>query len=114
MIAHRRSVDAIRNAESQQQRINLLKHHMVNIVEQTPEDTTIEQHQNATVHSALADLPHEQRRALELAYFDGLTYRQVAEAMNIPEGTAKSRIRIAMQRLAESFRNADRTLLEAT
>jgi RNA polymerase sigma-70 factor (ECF subfamily) len=37
---------------------------------------------------------------LELAYFHGYTYRQVAEALNIPEGTAKSRLRLALGRIA--------------
>jgi RNA polymerase sigma-70 factor, ECF subfamily len=36
---------------------------------------------------------------VELAYYDGLTYKQVAQALGIPEGTAKSRLRLAMARL---------------
>ena len=39
--------------------------------------------------------------ALELAYFDGYTYRQVADVLGIPEGTAKSRLRMALTRIAE-------------
>ncbi len=46
-------------------------------------------------------LPDAQRRALELAYFHGYTYRQVAEVLDIPEGTAKSRLRLALARIAE-------------
>ncbi len=55
------------------------------------------------VHTALDDLPATQRRAIELAYFDGLTFRQVATAMGTAEGTAKSRIRLGLRRLAESL-----------
>lgn len=50
--------------------------------------------------SAMLDqLPADQRAALELAYFDGRTYREVASILGIPEGTAKSRMRLALARL---------------
>lgn len=56
------------------------------------------------VHDALAKLPAAQRRAIELAYFDGLSFRQVAVATGTSEGTAKSRIRLGLQRLATELR----------
>lgn len=52
------------------------------------------------VRIAVQQLPPEQRRAVELAYFDGLTYREVAVATGVAEGTAKSRLRLALVRLA--------------
>ncbi|MFN8195346.1 MAG: sigma-70 family RNA polymerase sigma factor [Nocardioidaceae bacterium] len=61
------------------------------------------------VRRAIAELPHEQRRVVELAYFEGMTYREVAAAEGIPEGTAKSRIRLAHAKLASLL---DRDLLE--
>ena len=39
---------------------------------------------------------------MELAYFEGHTYRQVADTLGIPEGTAKSRLRLALARIAET------------
>jgi RNA polymerase sigma-70 factor, ECF subfamily len=51
------------------------------------------------VSGALADLPKDERRAIELAYFDGRTYVEVAELLDIPEGTIKSRIRNGMRRM---------------
>ena len=51
------------------------------------------------VAGALADLPPEERRAIELAYFDGRTYVEVAALLDTPEGTIKSRIRNGMRRM---------------
>jgi len=48
---------------------------------------------------AMGELPGEERRAIEMAYFDGRTYREVAELLDQPEGTVKSRIRNGMRRL---------------
>ena len=55
------------------------------------------------VRDAVAELPTEQRVAVELAYFGGKTYLEVAEALGFPEGTAKSRLRLAMKKLAASL-----------
>ena len=55
------------------------------------------------VRDALDLLPDEQRRAIQLAYFGGKTYRQVAEVLGIPEGTAKSRLRLGLRRIADAL-----------
>ena len=51
------------------------------------------------VAQAMGELPEEERRAIELAYFDGRTYREVAQLLDQPEGTVKSRIRNGMRRM---------------
>jgi RNA polymerase sigma-70 factor (ECF subfamily) len=53
----------------------------------------------SVVRAAVDRLPPDQRRAVELAYFGGLSYRDVARRMGIPEGTAKSRVRLALAKL---------------
>jgi RNA polymerase sigma-70 factor (ECF subfamily) len=53
------------------------------------------------VRRALSQLPAEQRSAITLAFFAGLTYEQVAREQAIPVGTAKTRIRLGMRRLRD-------------
>jgi RNA polymerase sigma-70 factor (ECF subfamily) len=51
------------------------------------------------VNDVMGDLPDGERRAIELAYFDGYTYREVAKILDTPEGTIKSRIRSGLKRM---------------
>jgi RNA polymerase sigma-70 factor (ECF subfamily) len=53
----------------------------------------------ATVHDAVRLLSPDQREAVELAYFGGLSYRDVALVLGVPEGTVKSRVRLALAKL---------------
>ena len=58
---------------------------------------------HARVRSALDLLTDVQREAIQLAYFEGHTYREVAEILSIPEGTAKSRLRDGLRRLRDEL-----------
>lgn len=55
------------------------------------------------VRAALAELPAEQRQALELAYFSGLSQSEIAEQTGQPLGTIKTRVRLAMVKLREKL-----------
>ncbi|HEV2936313.1 MAG TPA: sigma-70 family RNA polymerase sigma factor [Streptosporangiaceae bacterium] len=63
------------------------------------------------VRGAVETLPASQRQVVELVYFEGLTCREVANAVGIPEGTAKSRLRLALAKLETVL---ERQLLESS
>jgi len=67
--------------------------------EQSPDDAAVRSDAGSRVRLALAGLRAEQRRALVLAYYYGMTAVEVGEAENIPLGTAKTRIRAGLKRL---------------
>jgi RNA polymerase sigma-70 factor (ECF subfamily) len=52
---------------------------------------------------AIETLPNEQRAALELAYFHNLSHTQISERLNVPLGTIKSRLSLALRKLQEAF-----------
>jgi len=56
-------------------------------------------HVHESVHAALAALPPEQREAVQLAYFRGLTHAEIARTLEIPMGTVKTRLRLALDKL---------------
>jgi len=59
------------------------------------------------LRTALDGLPAEQRQAIELAYFGGRTYREIATLTGVPLGTANGRLRLALARLRELLRQSD-------
>jgi RNA polymerase sigma-70 factor (ECF subfamily) len=68
-----------------------------------PEDAYSTRERRAHVQAALADLPAEQRTALELAYYEGLSHTEIAERLDQPLGTVKTRIRLAMNKLRDAL-----------
>jgi RNA polymerase sigma-70 factor (ECF subfamily) len=57
------------------------------------------------IRSALHELPSEQRRVIELAYFGGFTHTQIAEILELPTGTVKGRMRLGLTKLRLSLRS---------
>lgn len=102
-IAHRRAVDRVRSAEASSRR-DTTYHQRDQAVAQ---DDTAEQAtaslEAGRVRQALASLTQAQRQALELAYFGGYTHTEVASMLELPVGTAKTRIRDGLIRLRDAM-----------
>jgi RNA polymerase sigma-70 factor, ECF subfamily len=63
---------------------------------------------------AMESLPDDQRRAIELAYFEGHTYREVADLTGVPPGTANGRLRLALAKLRDALGESAGAPLPAT
>ena len=102
-LAHRRAVDRVRSAAAQSRRDQDYE----SLQAQTPFDSTAElaegRWEAARVRSALDGLTQPQRSAVELAFYDGLTHREVSERLGVPLGTAKTRIRDGLRRMRDQL-----------
>jgi len=95
---HGRSIDMLRSELARKDREK--KEQVMDVRETADVESQVWSNvASAEVRAAVAGLSDGERKAIELAYFGGYTYRQVAEALNEPEGTIKSRIRTGMKRL---------------
>jgi RNA polymerase sigma-70 factor, ECF subfamily len=73
---------------------------------QNIEDEAARNQMARKVSTALEQLPPEQRQAVELAYFEGMTQSEIASKTGIPLGTVKTRVRTAMQTLRQTLGSA--------
>jgi RNA polymerase sigma-70 factor (ECF subfamily) len=76
-----------------------------------PEETSVLAERRHMVRGALGRLAADQRRAIELAYFGGLSHAEIATALDEPLGTVKTRIRLGMIRLREMLAWTGKDLL---
>jgi RNA polymerase sigma-70 factor, ECF subfamily len=98
-IAHRKAVDRVRSSERNFAREQRHFDAEMQRVSVDTSDIVVAQDQSQRVRAALEQLPEAQRTAVRMAYFEGRSYREVAEFLGLPLGTVKTRIRDAMKRL---------------
>ena len=97
-MTHRRAIDWVRRSAARHRHTAATP---PPVAAPGPEEAAVAGAVAKSVQAAVDDLPEAQREAIRLAYFDGQTYRQVAETLGIPEGTAKSRLWKGLRRLAD-------------
>lgn len=102
-LAHRRAVDRVRSEQAGRDRDDRISRRDEPRAFDAVADAVEVRLDHWQVRQALAALTDRQREAIELAYVAGHTYRDVARVLDIPEGTAKSRLRDGLLRLRESL-----------
>ena len=102
-IVHRKSVDRVRSAEAASRRDSTYHQDNQPIAHDATAEAAEASMEARRVRSALDDLTAVQREALELAYFGGYTHTEVATMLDLPVGTAKTRIRDGLIRLRDAM-----------
>ncbi len=102
-IVHRKAVDRVRSAEAATRRDNTYHDQNHSIDHDTTADAAHASMEARRVRQALGSLTAVQREALELAYFGGYTHTEVAGMLDLPVGTAKTRIRDGLIRLRDTM-----------
>ncbi len=105
-IARNRAIDEVRRGRATA--------HAPELTDQTPHPVALEDVslRRVQMQRLLAELPAAQREVIELAYYGGLTQQEIAEQLNTPLGTVKTRMRLALQRLRSALAEPGRVTEE--
>jgi RNA polymerase sigma-70 factor (ECF subfamily) len=98
IIARNRSIDTIRRKRPSVDVDDVALASPFNLADEAERNTLMER-----ARAIIVQLPREQRKTLEMAFFDGLTHSEIAEITGDPLGTVKTRIRSALLTLRKAF-----------
>jgi RNA polymerase sigma-70 factor, ECF subfamily len=99
VVARNRSIDLLRRRKPTDSVDDVVLAANCNLASEAEHNALIEK-----VQQVLKDLPAEQQRSMELAFFEGLSHSEIAEKTGDPLGTVKTRIRLALITLRKAFR----------
>ncbi len=106
-LARSRSIDRLRARAARQRQqekyIDLSSISDCTETMDTPESQTLELERRQRIRAAVDQLPTDQQQTLQLAFFSGLTHREISERLKMPLGTVKSYIRKGLLRLREAL-----------
>ena len=111
-VARSRAIDRLRARRAQSKESESLEavaHFSTD--DPSPEDQSVENQRRRVVAHALGVLSADQRRAIELAYWTGLSHAEVANTLGVPLGTIKTRIRVGMGKLRDTLERLGRDML---
>ena len=109
MMARSRSIDRVRSRRSRPEaQTSDVEHAMDEMPGSMPDaaSSMLDEERARIVQRALGALPTIQRVAIELAYYDGLSHREIAERLEEPLGTVKTRIRLGLLKLRDALTEA--------
>ncbi len=99
VVSRNRSIDALRRRRPTEQVDEMVLPSSYNLADEAERDNMMDK-----ARSVIQKLPPEQRKTLEMAFFDGLTHSEIAEMTGDPLGTVKTRIRSALLTLRKAFK----------
>ena len=102
-IVHRKAVDRVRSAEAASRRDEAYSHKEQAVDHDSTAEAATASLEATRVRAALSDLTLKQRQAVELAFLGGYTHTEVARMLDLPIGTAKTRIRDGLIRLRDAL-----------
>lgn len=107
-IVHRRAIDGLRS-----QMVHLKRRadgegvaESIEAKDPTPDNVAVSRDESSTVHGALDELPQDQRKVIELAYFNGFTHSEISEMLDVPLGTIKGRMRLGLEKMRASLEDS--------
>ena len=100
-IAHRRAIDRVRNEQSHRDRTE--RQARFDVIERDKVEAQPDPSERQAVREAIATLTPLQRQSIDLAYYGGCTHSEIAEHLDVPLGTVKTRIRDGLIRLRDQL-----------
>ena len=105
-VVHNRAIDQVRRALVHDRRRAPGDDVEERRAPERTDEEAIRRDEARTVQAAMAGLPADQVRVLELAYFGGFTHSQIAEMLGMPLGTVKGRMRLGLEKMRDGLEEA--------